>query len=245
MVKKKQPCTHFYCFIVSIIAALFKFYTKSVKIIDKIFFSYYLSRIIRGLPKNLSAGATYKNSCCCSQGGFNDPFVELYLRLLLPPFPCRYINSFFVFRSLSFFYTLLRLFFFSNNGPSPFELFAGPHSLLWHLRCDGEQLFPVINCYERGHLSQLTELNQGKKYYWCWRCCWLEYEWAILLWTADEQIGGFAISLLPGFDEITFNIDRQIWKMKNVYRDETLKKYLFNSKKHENKSHCHQSQSRE
>ena len=147
--------------------------------------------------------------------------------------------------SLFFLHSLALILFFSNNGPSPFELFAGPHSLLWHLRCDGEQLFPVINCYERGHLSQLTELNQGKKYYWCWRCCWLEYEWAILLWTADEQIGGFAISLLPGFDEITFNIDRQIWKMKNVYRDETLKKYLFNSKKHENKSHCHQSQSRE
>lgn len=111
MVKKKQPCTHFYCFIVSIIAALFKFYTKSVKIIDKIFFSYYFSRIIRGLPKNLSAGATYKNSCCCSQGGFNDPFVELYLRLLLP-FLVVTSTLFFVFRSLSFFYTLLRLFFF-------------------------------------------------------------------------------------------------------------------------------------
>ena len=34
---------------------------------------------------------------------------------------------------------------------------------LWHLRCDGEQLFPVINCHERGHLSQLSESNQGKE----------------------------------------------------------------------------------
>ncbi len=34
---------------------------------------------------------------------------------------------------------------------------------LWHLRCDGEQLFPVINCHERGHLSQLTEPNQGRR----------------------------------------------------------------------------------
>ena len=125
------------------------------------------SRIIRGLPKNLTAGATYKNSCCCSQGGFNDPFVELYLRLLLPFLVVTSTLFLCSVLSLSFFYTLLRLFFFSNNGPSPFELFAGPHSLLWHLRCDGEQLFPVINCYERGHLSQLTELNQGKKYYWC------------------------------------------------------------------------------
>ena len=135
-----------------------------------------------------------------------------------------------------FFYTLLRLFFFSNNGPSPFELFAGPHSLLWHLRCDGEQLFPVINCYERGHLSQLTELNQGKKYYWCWRC-WLEYEWAILLWTADEQIG---VCYFP-ISWIWWNY-LQCWpsNMKSVCWDETLKKYLFNSKKHENKSHCHQ-----
>ena len=34
---------------------------------------------------------------------------------------------------------------------------------LWHLRCDGEQLFPVINCHERGHLSQLSEPNQGRR----------------------------------------------------------------------------------
>ena len=118
MVKKKQPCTHFYCFIVSIIAALFKFYTKSVKIIDKIFFSYYLSRIIRGLPKNLSAGATYKNSCCCSQGGFNDPFVELYLRLLLP---------FLVVTSTLFLCSVLSLFSTLSCAYSFFQIMGRVH----------------------------------------------------------------------------------------------------------------------
>ena len=53
MVKKKQPCTHFYCFIVSIIAALFKFYTKSVKIIDKIFFRVILVALLEDFRKIL------------------------------------------------------------------------------------------------------------------------------------------------------------------------------------------------
>ena len=54
MVKKKQPCTHFYCFIVSIIAALFKFYTKSVKIIYKIFFRIILAALLEDFRKILA-----------------------------------------------------------------------------------------------------------------------------------------------------------------------------------------------
>ena len=188
MVKKKQPCTHFYCFIVSIIAALFKFYTKSVKIIDKIFFRVILAALLEDFRKILApvlhiriVAAAVKvalmTPLSSSIYAFSSLSLSLHQLFFCVPF------------SLFFLHSLALILFFSNNGPSPFELFAGPHSLLWHLRCDGEQLFPVINCYERGHLSQLTELNQGKKYYWCWRCCWLEYEWAILLWTADEQIG--------------------------------------------------------